>query len=109
MIKIFDELTHSHYKNKDWPAMFRQKFRLRFTELEMSDSLNEIFKDPDLAKKFYRLDRQEVLLSMSQHEFYYPLTLRNLIYFCNHTSIKDKRITQITPPLLIEDLNSYSI
>jgi ppGpp synthetase/RelA/SpoT-type nucleotidyltranferase len=106
MIKIFDELAYSHYKNQEWPAMFRQKFRLRFTDSNIDDDLNSIFKDTDLAKRFFRLDRQKILLKMCEYEFYYPVTISNLIYFCNLIEINDSRILELTPSILIEDINS---
>ena len=30
MLQIFDNLSYKHYKNREWVAMIKQKFRLRF-------------------------------------------------------------------------------
>ena len=55
MIKIFEELSYNHYKNRDWSAMFRQKFRLRFIEPFLDESLIKVFEELELVKLFLRL------------------------------------------------------
>ncbi len=104
MIKIFDELAYSHYKSGDWPAMFRQKFRLRFSDLSLSEEIKAAFEDKELVKKYFRLDRSSLIRDMCEREFYYPLTLSNLIYFANLTEINDERIYKLTPLIMINDL-----
>lgn len=103
MIKIFDELAYSHYKNKDWSAMFRQKFRLRFIDESLSQDLENIFKsDNELAKRFFRLDRTKLIREMSNRGFFFPMKLQNLIYFANIAKIQDDRISKLTPSFMIE-------
>ncbi len=107
MIKIFDDLAYNHYKNADWSAMLRQKFRLRFIPpLLINESILELFKDNNLAKKFFRLDRSELIMDMSSKGFYYPITFDNLIYFANLTKIKNDNILELTPSIMIEDMSS---
>lgn len=105
MIKIFDELAYSHYKKQEWPAMFRQKFRLRFIDETLDDNLLEIFKDIELVKKFFRIDRSKLIKSMSKKGFYYPMKLQNIIYFANINKVKDSRITKLIPEMMLEDMS----
>jgi putative GTP pyrophosphokinase len=103
MIKIFDELAYSHYKNKQWPAMFRQKFRLRFSDDTLSSEIKDIFEtDNELVKKFFRLDRTNLIRDMNRLGFFFPMSLINLIYFANITKVKDDRLNKLIPPIMIE-------
>ncbi len=106
MIKIFDELAYSHYKNSDWSAMFRQKFRLRFTDDSLSDELLAIFEDKELVKRFFRLDRAKLIMDMSQKGFYYPMKLQNLIFFANTYKIKNELIAELVPDMMIEEMSN---
>jgi putative GTP pyrophosphokinase len=104
MIKIFDELAYNHYKNRDWPAMFRQKFRLRFIDTVINERILEIFSGSNVIKKFFRTDRNILIRDMKERGFYYPVTLNNIIYFCNITKVRDEKIMAITPQLMIDEM-----
>lgn len=105
MIKIFDELAYNHYKNREWCAMFRQKFRLRFVDEPLDEKLLEIFEDNELVKKFFRLDRSKLIKDMSEKGFFYPMTLQNLIFFANIHKVKDARVTTLTPLIMVEEMS----
>jgi len=104
MIKIFDELAYSHYKKREWSAMFRQKFRLRFTDESLESDLMEIFEDKELVKRFFRLDRSKLIRDMNRKGFYYPMKLQNLIYFANIHKIKDEKVMALIPQMMIEEM-----
>ncbi len=108
MIKIFEELAYSHYKNGDWSAMFRQKFRLRFIDTGVNEEIINVFSDASIVKKFFRLDRNTLIMDMIEREYYYPININNIIYFCNITRVKDENIMDITPKLMIEEMASRS-
>ena len=109
MIKIFDELAYNHYQNSEWVAMFRQKFRIRFEETIIDDDLLNIFNNKNIAKLFFRLDRNKLIMEMSNRGFgfNYPLTLRNIIYFANLLTVKNKRITKLIPNLMKEEVLGF--
>lgn len=103
MIKIFDEISYAHYLNKEWSAMLRQKFRLRFTNDTLPEEIKTIFdSDNLLGKSFFRLDRTELIIDMNKRGFFFPLSLQNLIFFANITKIKDERINILTPYIMVE-------
>jgi len=104
MIKVFDELAYSHYKNRDWSAMFRQKFRLRFIDEKLDENLLTIFEDINLVKRFFRLERSKLIKDMSRKGFYYPMKLQNLIYFANINKIKDDKIMALIPSMMLEEM-----
>lgn len=109
MIKIFDELAYSHYKNSEWSAMFRQKFRLRFSKEGLSTDLVEIFdNDKELVKRFFRLDRTKLIREMGEKGFSYPINLTNLIFFANTLKIQNSTIKDLTPTLMLKELSNFN-
>ena len=106
MIKIFDELAYSHYKSQQWSAMLRQKLRMRFIEDDIRDEILNIFnQDQNLAKKFFRIDREALINRMSEKGYFYPITINNIIYFANLMFIADQRITDLTPEMMANDMS----
>ncbi|BBS86624.1 RelA/SpoT protein [Aeromonas media] len=103
MIKIFDDLAYGHYKSSNLSEMLRQKLRLRFTSDKLSENLLVILRDQELAKAFFRVERHKLLTEMNKKSFYYPLTLDNVLFFSNLISVKDSRVTEITPSIMLED------
>ncbi|KAA3639467.1 MAG: RelA/SpoT protein [Proteobacteria bacterium] len=104
MIKIFDELSYNHYLNKEWEAMFRQKFRMRFLEDKISSDINTIFQNNSIAKKFFRIERNKLIEEMNLRGFYFPITIDNIIYFGNLVFVKNSEIKRITPNIMINDM-----
>lgn len=105
MLQIFDDLSHKHYKSNKISEMLRHKLRLRFASTCLNQDLIEILKDENLAKKFFRIDRTELLIEMCNKDFYYPLTLDNILFFSNLLVVKNKNILDITPSIMIEDFS----
>ncbi len=101
MLQIFDNLSYQHYKNKEWTAMVKQKFRLRFQEKDLDSDIVKLLNDEDISKKFFRLDRSKVLQKMHEKSFTYPLTLNNFFYFTNLLKVKNEKIMEITPSEMI--------
>lgn len=104
MLKIFDEIAYGHYKRGDWVAMLRQKFRLRLSDSNLDEGLKLIFDgDKEVAKKFYRVDREELLRLINEKKFDYPISLTNLVYFANILFVRNQLINDVTPDVLKED------
>lgn len=102
MVQIFDELAYSHYKEKNWQSMFRQKLRLRFDDYELPNEIIELFNsNKDLAKKFYRIDRKHLIKELNKFEYSLPNLLKNMIYFMNYRYVKDPEFTELTPDIVL--------
>lgn len=97
MLQIFDNLSYQHYRKREWSAMIKQKFRLRFQEKDLDSDIIKLFNDENISKKFFRLERSKVLKKMHEKSFSYPLTLDNFIYFTNLEKVKNEKIKEITP------------
>lgn len=97
MINIFERLSYKHYKSGEIVPMFRQKFRLRFIDDQIDDRLLKILKEKNILKKFFRMDRNELILKLNEMDFWFPLTMSNLILFSNLFFIRNEEILDLTP------------
>lgn len=106
MIRILEEVAYKHYKQKNWEAMLRQKLRLRIQDFELGEEVNQLFNsDIELAKKFFRVDREELISEMYNKEFSYPLTIKNLVWFANTVFVRDETILGGTPEEFVEEFS----
>lgn len=106
MIQILDGVAYKNYKAKNWESMLRHKFRLRLSNYDLNKKISNIFnKDLNLAKKFFRISREELIHEIYK-KFRYPLTINNIIYLANTVIVKNNDITELTPPEFIEDILS---
>lgn len=106
MIKIFEEIAYGHYKSRNWEAMLRQRLRLRLSKDPMDQNIHSIFdSNIDLAKKFFRVDRQQLVGLLNDKKFDYPVNLTNLVMFANMQMIQSQEITDITPQTFIDDFS----
>ncbi len=104
MIQILEGVAYRQYKEKNWEAMFRQKLRLRIHDFSLGEELCEIFdNDSELAKVFFRIDRDALIFNLYKQEYSYPLNLKNLIYFSNVVFIRNEKILILTPPEFVEE------
>ncbi|WP_053058250.1 hypothetical protein [Pedobacter sp. BMA] len=98
---LFNELSYQHFKGKNWEAMFRNKFRLKFQPQEMRDDLKQIFLDDvKLPKKFLKVERETIIKELANTDIAVPVTFNNLIFFTNYFILKNERINSITPEFI---------
>ena len=108
--KIFDELSYRFYKNRDWELMLKNKIRLRFDGDKLCEDLSTIFSnDINIAKKFFRINKNSFLQLLTSTNLNHPLSLDNIIYIYNVMEIKNKEIYDITPRLIIEQFDHEPI
>jgi len=98
IMSIFEKLAYSHFKNTNWNAMLRNKFRLRFKESELDYKIVEILdEDKTLSKELFKTDRSFILNKIFNDGIRIPLTLTNLIHIINAYCLHDSRITSMAP------------
>jgi len=103
-LMIFEKLSYRHYKNSNWHAMLRTKFRLRLRDdligVELIQLLNT---DGELSKKLFRIERDKFLQEIISRDIKIPFTLSNLIFLSNCFYIGHEEIFKHTPQPLLED------
>lgn len=104
ILRLFEELSYRHYKNKNIIASLRTKFRLRISNYNLSPEFTHAANN-DFYREIFKLERTEVVKFIFESKIIMPLTLENLLFIINHKFIGIKEISQITPSNLIEELN----
>lgn len=102
---LFNELAYQHFKNRNWEGLLRNKYRLRFIMSSLKTELIEILnEDPKIGKSLFKLDRAESLLKFYDLSVSTPMTLSNLLFTLNALYMKDERILQLTPPVIMREV-----
>ncbi|MGK5048587.1 hypothetical protein ACQ4WP_22240 [Janthinobacterium sp. GB4P2] len=106
MRKIFDDLAYKQYKARKWDAMLHSSLRMRIT-LPLTVSVEKhLDENKDVARKVIRIKRAEVFYALYKLAPRIPLTADNLVFIWNRISIKDERLTELTPRIISETMDS---
>lgn len=102
IISVLDSLAYQCYKECKLSEMFRYRLRIHMQSEELKPELRQLFEtDQELWKKFYRLERAELLYALSDTAFAsIPKTLNHIIYISNGLQIRDGRIDEMTPSVI---------
>ena len=114
MNNLFNELAYRNYKEKNWEAMLRNKFRLRFKKNKINDTLisylnNDTDKEgkENFGKAIYKINRIKFLEILSVSRLALPLTFDNLIYILNYVYIKDVNVNNLAPEFIRNEICDY--
>lgn len=95
---LFTQLAYRHYKEQEWISMLKNVFRMRLIDYEKMDEIIKLFNDNHmLAKQFFRLDREDFLIRLSDLNINFPLKMNTVVYLVNLLQIHSKEIYEITP------------
>ncbi|TDS66215.1 hypothetical protein [Myroides indicus] len=101
MKSLFNELAYQHFKEKNWEAMLRNKYRLKFQSTNIKSELKQILnEDLDIAKQLLKSNRLRVIKKLSKVDIPFPISFNNIIYFTNHIELKNDKIGSLTPELI---------
>jgi len=111
IISLFDQLAYEKYKAGSWKAMLRNKFRIRMTDDELHNKIEKIFdKNKEVAKEFYKLDRECLIKEMSSHGLQeMPKSTNNIIYVANELYVKNKEIKKLMPKEIVQYLRKREL
>jgi len=103
ILRVFDQLSHRHYKSMNIVGMFRSKFRLRLENFNLNSKILDVF-EIIVLREFYKIDRIEVITFFLDSNIILPMTLENFILIINYQFIQNETLTILTPQLLLEEL-----
>jgi len=107
LFNLFEEIAYQHYKNKNWMGMLRNKYRLRFDIEPLSEEITTLLNhNRTLAKKLYKVNRNDIIYQLIQNQMGFHITFNNIIYLINYLSIKNKSISQITPQEILNEFQN---
>lgn len=98
---LFSELSYQHFKTKNWEAMLRNKFRLKFHVSPLREDIKAFLdKNNDLAKRILKLDREKIISKIADSDLSIPINFNNLIYIINLFELHNVEIDEITPSFI---------
>ncbi|WP_231906568.1 hypothetical protein [Pseudomonas sp. StFLB209] len=97
LLKLFENLSYTHYKSGNIKAMLQNKFRLRMKHSSKDSEIIAILnKRPDLVKSIFRYDRSRFFSCIGARPAV-PITLANIIYTVNLDELKDQELLDFMP------------
>lgn len=94
---LLTEVAYRHYKAGEWIPMLKNTFRIRILDSEDMDEILKYFdENKNIAKAFFRLEREDFLLWLSDISPRFPLNLRNVVLLANMYSVKDSYLDKLT-------------
>jgi len=109
IITIFEQLAYRHYKEQNWTAMLRNKFRLRFIEDSLDSRIIEILnQNLDLARSLFRIERSVFMNKIFMDSIRIPLSITNLVFILNAYFLKNKELFKITPAFILSNKKLYN-
>lgn len=106
MLTLFNRIAYAQYKKGDWSAMLRNKMRLRFADKGLSQEVIEYLTNhKELAKTLFRVKRSDILKTIMEKKFPYPLTYDTVLHLLNHIEVKNKELACLESPILKTDMD----
>lgn len=107
ILNVFEELSYRKYKEKDWGAMLKNKLRIHFIDEKINKEIDELLNgNPSIAKELLRVDRHELLLSLSNKRIInFPKTLNNVIFTINELYIGNSTLHDLAPKVLCDQID----
>lgn len=101
MTSLLNQIAYRHYKANEWIPMLQNTFRIRISDTgEMEEILYYFDRNKDVAKQFFRLEREEFLLWLSDIKSRVPLKLKTVVLLANLFRVKDEYLESITSDIL---------
>lgn len=108
IISICDKFAYENYKCRNWEAMIRNKYRLRFQEREIRQELKEYLTvNTGVAKQIFRFKREKLIDILCRTKI--VVNYDNVVYIINFLEIKDTMIQEMTPKVICRKLESVTI
>lgn len=105
MMKLFEELSYRHYKEKEWEQMLRTKFRIRFSGT-LNNNIDTYFSEnPKAIKYIFEIERIKLIQKIAEKTISIPLNYDNVIHIINFYYYKDQNLTSLCPSPVISHLD----
>lgn len=106
MLTLFERLSYSQYKKKQWDSMLRNKMRIRFSDNGLSQNVKDFLSaNPAIVKDIFKVNRSNIIRRLLESSFNYPLTYDTVIHLLNHISIKNNELAKLEDEILRKDMD----
>jgi|SRR5690554_3403684 len=108
LIKLFDDAAYRHYKDRNWLAMIRTKFRIRLKDKPLSPQMTRLLTENDClrGKKLFRESRAPLLSKLAGTAIKLPLTPENVIHLINALYWHDPAIDALANNIVKQQLEN---
>lgn len=105
---LFSDLSYQHYKKRNWEAMLRTKFRIKFSKEPLDREICDIFDNTtELAKQIFRIDREELIEQIALSKLHIPLSFNNIVYLLNYLKLQNQELETLQPQHIRSDFELY--
>ena len=106
MLTLFDKMSYSFYKKKNWTNMIRNKMRIRFKDQSLSEEVTSLLsREPELAKSIYRVRRNKVISCVLDKDFRFPLQYDTIVHLLNRAEVRNKELASLEISVLKKELD----
>lgn len=110
MIKIFTDLAYANYLQRNWTAMIRNLFRIRFADNTVSKEVGLFLSaNPNFSQQLFSIDRNKFLELFLDSRIEVPLSYDNIIFLANRFIIKKKPLLELEPKILSKMCEEWTI
>ena len=109
MMRVFEELSYRHFKNNEFEAMLRTKFRLRFQGNLKEELCLFLENNENISRKISELNRKDLMLKITKNKINMPLTYNNLIFIINFYFVKNEELKNLAPSFIIKYLEELQV
>lgn len=107
ILQIFQNLSFRHYKLNSLSSMIKSKFRIRIKNDVLNENVLEAIKsENELMRSIYKIDRNDFLNMFLASNIIIPLTLTNLVFLFNYLYLKNEKLHNLTPEILLKEFKS---
>lgn len=107
ILQIFQNLSFRHYKLNSLSSMIKSKFRIRIKNDVLNEHVLEAIKsENELMRSIFKIDRNDFLNIFLASNIIMPLNLTNLVFLFNYLYLKNEKLHNLTPEILLEEFRS---
>ncbi len=109
LIKLFDDVAYRHYKDQNWLAMIRTKFRIRLVDRPLSAAMVALLAEDRgvRGKRLFREPRERLLSRLAATHIRLPLTPENVIHIVNSLYWQDPKVGAIANSIVTQRLAEH--
>lgn len=104
---LFSQMAYKNYRKRDWQAMMRNHFRIKFNEDSLSPEIGDFLtRNTRLAKVILKYGKSELSRLLFHANLSFPLRMDNVIHLINEMrgEEKNQELSQTAPSILINKI-----
>lgn len=99
MTHLFNNIAYKNYKSRDWDAMIRNHYCLRFSTEKLPSDIAHILSENDsrIGKSILKIEREDVIKKLLVVPINCIMTTANMVFIINRMFLHQERIFEIEP------------